>query len=74
MTSLLDQLIRAIEGSGQTRYRIAKETEMAQSQLSRLVKGGSQMSVASIERIADYLELEIVLRPKRGQKRKSKGR
>jgi transcriptional regulator with XRE-family HTH domain len=70
MQPLLDQLVRAIEESGQTRYQIAKGSGVAQSQLSRLVHGENEMSVSNIERIAEYLGLEITLRPKRARKGK----
>ena len=72
MGSLLDQLVTAIEECGQTRYQIAKGSGVDQAVLSRLVRGEMGMSVANIERIADYLELEIVLRPKRRHTRKKR--
>ena len=65
MRSIQDELVTAIERSGQTRYQIAVGSGVAQSQLSRLFHGESNMSTANIERVADYLGLELVLRPKR---------
>lgn len=70
MAYLLDQLIDAIESSGQTRYQIARGSGVAQSQLSRLVHGENEMSISNIERVAESLGLEIVLRPKRSRKGK----
>ena len=70
MPSIQEQLIDAIEASGQTRYQVAKGSGVAQSQISRLFNGESNMSTANIERIAEYLELEAVLRPKRKRGRK----
>ena len=70
MRSLVEQLISAIESSEQTRYEISKATGVAQSQLSRLVHGENRMSIDNIERIANYLGLEVVLRPKSKPKRK----
>jgi transcriptional regulator with XRE-family HTH domain len=64
MATLLATITKAIEKSGQTRYQIAKGSGVAQSQLSRLVNGEQGMSVANIERVANYLGLEIVVRPK----------
>jgi transcriptional regulator with XRE-family HTH domain len=62
----MDDAIReAIKRSGQTQYRIAKEAGIAQSALSRLLSGERGLSADAIERIADYLGLEIVIRPKR---------
>lgn len=68
MAGLMDAMRNAIETSGQTRYRIAKETGIAASQLSRLVNGELNLTVESVERLADYLGLEIVVRPKRTRK------
>jgi transcriptional regulator with XRE-family HTH domain len=68
MAGLMSTIRKAIETSGHTRYRIAKETGIAASQLSRLVNGETGLSVESIERLADYLGLEIVVRPKRRRK------
>ena len=70
VSPLLKQIVVAIETSGQTRYQIAKGSGVAQSQLSRLVRGEGGMSVANIERIAEYLGLEVVLRPKRKTRRR----
>ena len=71
MEPLLDQFIDAIEASGRTRYQIAKGSGVAQSQLSRLVHGENRMSVPNIERVTDFLGLEIIIRPKQ---RRRKGR
>ena len=71
MATLTDAIRRAIKSSGQTRYRIAKEAGVAQSQLSRLMSGKAGLSIETLERLADYLGLEIIIRPKR---RRTKGR
>lgn len=65
MSQLLDEIRKAIEASGLTRYQIAKDTGIAQSQLSRLVNGERGLSVEAIEQLAHYLDLEIVIRHKR---------
>lgn len=57
--------MKAIEDSGQTRYAISKGSGINQSMLSRLVNGERAMSFEAAERLADYLGLEIVIRPKR---------
>lgn len=64
MAQLLDKIRRAVETSGKTRYRIAKESGISAAQLSRLVNGQSGMTVETIERLADYLGLRIVIEPK----------
>ena len=65
MAQLLDAIRRAIEASGQSRYRIAKESGVTAGQLSRLVNGERGLSVETLERLATHLGLEIVVRPKR---------
>lgn len=65
MSDLLDALRKAIETSGKTRYRISQDTDVAQSQLSRLMSGERGLQIDTVERLAKYLGLEIVIRPKR---------
>ena len=69
MTRLLDAICEGIEASGKTRYRIAKDTGISQTQLSRLMTGERGLSIESAERLADYLGLEIIVRPKRRTRR-----
>ena len=63
MSTILDTLRKTIKTSGLTQYRIAKDTGIPQSALSRLMSGERGLSVESIEQLCDYLGLEIVLRP-----------
>jgi transcriptional regulator with XRE-family HTH domain len=64
MARLVDAIRRAVEASGKTRYRIAKESGVSAGQLSRLVNGERGMTVETIERLADYLGLRITIEPK----------
>jgi hypothetical protein len=64
MAKLIDDIRRAVEQSGQSRYSIAKTTGVSAAQLSRLVNGHSGLHADTIEKIANHLGLEIVLRPK----------
>lgn len=66
---LLNRIHDAIDRSGQTRYAIAKGSGVAQSQLSRFVHGERGLTVEAIERLAEHLGLEIVVRPKRTARR-----
>lgn len=54
-----DALRAAVKNSGQTRYRIARQTGMTESGLSRFVHGGG-LNLASLDRLAGYLGLELV--------------
>ncbi len=68
MPPLLDDILKAIETSGQTRYKISKGSGVSQAQLSRLVAGEQAMTIVNVERLAKYLRLEIVVRPVRRRK------
>jgi transcriptional regulator with XRE-family HTH domain len=68
MDMLLKAIRTAIESSEVTRYRIAKDTGISQPQLSRLMGGKAGLSIEALERLADYLGLEIIIRPKRQRK------
>ena len=70
MTRILDAICEAIEASDNTRYRIAKDTGISQTQLSRLMSGERGLSIDTLERLADYLELKIALLPKSRQRKK----
>ncbi len=63
MARILDAICDAIEASDKTRYRIAKDTAISQTQLSRLMSGERGLSIDALETLADYLGLEIVIRP-----------
>jgi len=65
---LSDQLRRAIANCGQTRYQIAQATGIGQAALSRFVHGERGLSLESIDKLAEYLHLEVVM------KKPSKGR
>lgn len=65
MPDLTQAIREAIEASGETRYRISQGSGVSQAHLSRLVRGESGCSIENAERIAAYLGLEIILRPKR---------
>lgn len=68
MEQVLEQIRKAIRAGKKTRYRIAKETGIPESQLSRLMSGEKGLSIGSLERLADCLGLEIAIRPKRRRK------
>lgn len=69
MSSLVKQIRASINSSDQTRYQISKGSGVAQSQLSRLMSEEHGISIANAERVAAYLGLEIIIRPKRGRRK-----
>ena len=70
MSEVLKQICHAIESNGQTRYAISKATGIPQSQLSRLMAGESGLSIDSLERLVNHLNLEIIIRRKRRKRGK----
>jgi len=66
MRPILNQVRAAIKASGKTRYRIAQETGIPESQLCRLMSAEAGLSIESLEKLAKCLGLEIIIRPKGG--------
>jgi transcriptional regulator with XRE-family HTH domain len=61
---LSDEIREAVEKSGLTRYRIAKELGLAESTMSRFMNGKRGLSLDNIDRLAELLGLEIVVKSK----------
>lgn len=57
--SFSEQLKEAIETSEATQYRISKETGVAQSTLSLFLSGKRSLSLANIDKLCDFLELQL---------------
>ncbi|HEX8916278.1 MAG TPA: hypothetical protein VF796_28265 [Humisphaera sp.] len=55
--------IAAAGAAGVSRYRIAKETGVEQSALSRFSRGLAGLDLSSVDRLAAFLGLELVDRP-----------
>lgn len=70
MGRLTEAIAKAVRASDQAPGAIAKGAGVARSQLSRLLSGERGLNSETIERLAGYLKLEIVIRPKRARKGK----
>ena len=71
---LSDQIRRAVDASGLSRYRISKELDIAESTMSRFMSGGG-LSQSNIDALASLLGLNITTnRPKWRTPRKAKGK
>ena len=68
--SLSDQLRQAIDDSGLTRYRIAKETGISESALAQFYNGHRGLSMEALNALGECLQLTINL----GRKPDSKGK
>ena len=53
----------AVNASGLSRYRIAKELEIAESTMSRFMSGHAGLSMEYLDRLADLLGLHITVEP-----------
>lgn len=68
---LSDQIRRAIDDSGMSRYRICQEIGLAESTMSRFMSGQGGLSMETIDALGDLLGLNITGSRKR---RKSRGK
>ncbi len=69
-TTLSNQLRRLIDASGQSRYAICKAIGLDQATLSRFMAGTGGLSVESLDKLGQYLRLE--LRPVQTSERTAK--
>ena len=69
MSEILDAIRQAIERSDTSRYRMSKELDISQAQLSKLMTGKGGLSLESLEMLAEYLELEITIKPKHNERK-----
>ena len=56
-----DEIRRAIDTCGKTRYRIWQETGIAQSTLSEFMAGGRGLSVRNLDLLAECLDLRLTM-------------
>lgn len=66
---LSDQVRRAVEECGLSRYRISKTLDIAESTMSRFMTGKGGLSLEVLDALADLLNLNITT-AKRRTKRK----
>ena len=57
-TKLSDQIRQAVDASGMSRYRIAKELGISESTMSRFM-AGSGLLLENLDALADLLEIDI---------------
>ena len=60
-----DQIRAAIESSGVSIYRIAAETGIDKSALSRFMSGERGLSTTALDSLGEFLGLEIVVRKRK---------
>jgi transcriptional regulator with XRE-family HTH domain len=57
-----DQIREAVDASGLSRYRICKEVGITESTMSRFMNSKGGLSMASLDRLAELLALELKAR------------
>jgi transcriptional regulator with XRE-family HTH domain len=62
-----DELRRAIDASGLSRYRICRELGIAESTLSRFMSGERGLTLKCLDRLAELLDLHVVTGKKKGR-------
>jgi hypothetical protein len=62
-----DQIRQAIGDSGESRYRIAKETGLNEAALGKFFHGERGLSMESLDKLAEYLGLEVVTKRRKGR-------
>jgi transcriptional regulator with XRE-family HTH domain len=63
---LSDQLRDAVNSAGMSRYSICKAINLSQGTFSRFMGGSSGLSMESLDRIGELLDLEIKRRKTKG--------
>ncbi len=58
-TTVTEQLKKAIDASGQSRYAICKATGIDQAQLSWFMGGECGLSMETVDGLCEYLGLEL---------------
>lgn len=70
-TSLTDQLRQLIESAEMSRYELWQRTGIDQAVLSKFVNHKGGLSMESLDKIGELLDLQITTRPKPAAKRRS---
>jgi DNA-binding Xre family transcriptional regulator len=60
-TKLSDQVRKAMDDSGVSRYKISQETGIDESALAKFYNGHRGITTSTLDRLGDYLGLRIVM-------------
>jgi plasmid maintenance system antidote protein VapI len=64
-----DELRRAVDDCGLSRYRLCKELGIAESTLSRFMSGERGLTMKCLDRLSELLDLHVTT----GERRRKKG-
>jgi transcriptional regulator with XRE-family HTH domain len=65
--SFSDQLRRAIDESGMSRYAVCKAIGVHQSTMSKFMNGKGGMSIQALERLGELLGLHVTVKRSKGK-------
>lgn len=68
MRKLSDQIRAILKSCGESRYSISKATGISESTLSKFATGQRGLPMNTLDRLAEHLELQIVIRKRKGQR------
>jgi hypothetical protein len=66
---LSDEIRKAVESCGESRYRIWKATGIAEGTLSRFMSGERGLPMKTLDKLAEYLDLHITTGTRRQNKK-----
>ena len=58
-SKLSDEIRRAVDASGFSRYRICKEISLPEASMSRFMAGKTGLETATLDRLAAFLNLHV---------------
>jgi len=61
----LERALAAAEKRGESRYLIAREAKVNYAVLARFLNEGTDIKLSTVDRLAEYLGLELRPKPKR---------
>ena len=73
MATISEQVRRAIEECGMTRYRLSQVSGVSEGMLSRYMTGEREMTLRTLDRLAPFIGVQIAVKRPRQPKQK-KGR
>lgn len=73
LLKLSEQVRECLETCGQTRYVVARETQIDQAVLSRFATGRTRLSSAALDVLGKYLRLEVVMHGVEGAQQQESG-
>jgi transcriptional regulator with XRE-family HTH domain len=62
-----DQVRRAVDASGLSRYRICKMLDLSEATMSRFMSGQGGLTMGTLDKLADLLDLNLTASKRKDQ-------